>query len=263
MARRSAEALAPGEFRRAGVFDHLGGLGRFVRLVVCDGHISDMAFRALLRGRRSLCHAILNGTRHARLRGGGYGAAMLTGDIFRGTRMDSADSFSTSYNEAREKFQSAVSAARGTLESIPRPSNGPNGEELATDVAWLGPREAARVLVLISGTHGVEGYCGSGAQVDWLRRGEAETLPDDLAVLMIHAINPWGFAWTRRVNETNVDLNRNWVDFSDREALPKNEEYIELADDLCPSEWTADAKRQPRGFYNGERHMDMTLSGRR
>ena len=35
-------------------------------------------------------------------------------------------------------------------------------------------------------------------------------LPDDVAVLMIHLINPWGTAWMRRVNEDNIDLNRNY-----------------------------------------------------
>jgi len=93
---------------------------------------------------------------------------------------------------------------------------------------------------LISGTHGVEGYCGSGAQVDWLRREEFKVLPADTGVLIIHAINPYGFAWTRRVNEDNVDLNRNWVDFS--EPLPPNPSYVELAENLCPSEWTAEAQ---------------------
>jgi hypothetical protein len=29
---------------------------------------------------------------------------------------------------------------------------------------------SADSLVMISGAHGVEGFCGSGAEVDWLRR---------------------------------------------------------------------------------------------
>ena len=154
--------------------------------------------------------------------------------------MIGADSFSSSYSEAREKFQEAVAAARGSAESFKHPCSGPGGEELAVDAAWFGPSDASRVLVLISGTHGVEGYCGSGAQVDWLRRAEFKVLPADTGVLMIHAINPYGFAWTRRVNEDNVDLNRNWVDFS--EPLPPNPGYVELAENLCPSEWTAEAQ---------------------
>jgi len=154
--------------------------------------------------------------------------------------MIGADSFSSSYSEAREKFQEAVAAARGSAESFKHPRSGPGGEELAVDAAWFGPSDASRVLILISGTHGIEGYCGSGAQVDWLRREEFKLLPADTCVLMIHAINPYGFAWTRRVNEDNVDLNRNWVDFS--EPPPPNPGYVELAVNLCPSEWTAEAQ---------------------
>src|SRR5581483_10193540 len=129
------------------------------------------------------------------------------------SRMNSADSFSATYAEAREKFRAAAVEAGGTLEAVSNPNRGPGGETLATDVAWFGPKTAEKVLVTISGTHGAEGFCGSGAQVDWLRRGEASRLPAGVAVAAVHAINPYGFAWLRRVTEENVDLNRNWVDF--------------------------------------------------
>lgn len=158
--------------------------------------------------------------------------------------MNSANSFSASYDEARSRFLAAVNDAGGERECIVHPERGPGGSELATDVAWFGPREAERVLVLISGTHGVEGYCGSGAQADWLRRGELARVPHGTAVLMIHAINPFGFAWNRRVTEDNVDLNRNWVDF-DR-PLPRNLAYDELSDVVCPQRW--DAETQQRSF---------------
>ena len=29
-------------------------------------------------------------------------------------------------------------------------------------------------------------------------------------MFVTHAVNPWGMAWWRRQNESNVDLNRNW-----------------------------------------------------
>jgi hypothetical protein len=150
------------------------------------------------------------------------------------------DTFGRTYLEAREKF---LGAATGLVtESYVNPASGPDGEQLATDVAWFGPPDASNVLLLISGTHGVEGYCGSGAQVDWLRREEFRNLLPDAGALLIHAINPFGFAWTRRVNEDNVDLNRNWIDFT--APLPPNPGYDELADDLVPTEWTEEAQRR-------------------
>jgi hypothetical protein len=96
------------------------------------------------------------------------------------------------------------------------------------------------MLVLISGTHGVEGFCGSGAQVDFLRRGEVAALPGDIGVLMLHAINPHGFAWLRRVTNENIDLNRNWIDFA--QPLPENAGYEALSSAIVPEDWT-DASR--------------------
>jgi len=156
--------------------------------------------------------------------------------------MHSADSFSADYAEARTKFVAAVENAKGERDSYEHPDKGPASQELWTDVAWFGPRDAERVLVTISGTHGVEGYCGSGAQIDWLRRGELERVPKGTAIMMIHAINPYGFAWDRRVTEDNVDLNRNWIDF-DESLRPVNREYAELSELLCPSDWS-DASQQ-------------------
>ncbi|MFX8000695.1 DUF2817 domain-containing protein, partial [Acinetobacter baumannii] len=81
--------------------------------------------------------------------------------------------FSASYAEAREKFLAAATAAGAVLEAYDNPNRGPDGGSLATDTAWLGREDARRVLVLISGTHGVEGFGGSGIQVDWLGRAGA------------------------------------------------------------------------------------------
>jgi hypothetical protein len=151
--------------------------------------------------------------------------------------VNSADSFSPTYREARLKFCDTAKAAGGRLDRMVNPNLGPEGEELSTDLAWFGPADAERVLVMISGTHGVEGFCGSGAQVDWMRRGEHARLPGNVAALLIHAINPYGFAWLRRVTEENVDLNRNWVPFN-AGPLPVNAPYAELREALCPLEWT-------------------------
>jgi len=151
--------------------------------------------------------------------------------------------FSTDYQTARAHFRSATKAIPGAqLESISYPAQGPSGEELTTDIAWLGPADATKVFVSVSGTHGIEGFCGSGAQIDWLERGEAARLPEGAAAMLIHAINPYGFAWRRRVTHENVDLNRNWVDFPAPSA--RSSAYAEIAEFVCPPAWTADARKQ-------------------
>jgi hypothetical protein len=147
--------------------------------------------------------------------------------------------FSQSYPEAREKFLGAARQAGAQLTQHTLNQTGPNGGALTTDVAFIGPEDASAVLVTISGTHGVEGFFGSATQVEWLTRGEASGLKG-LAALHIHAINPYGFAWLRRTNEDNVDINRNWIDFNS--TLPTNDLYDELAADLCPTDWSADTQ---------------------
>jgi hypothetical protein len=51
-------------------------------------------------------------------------------------------------------------------------------------------------------------------------------------VVLVHAVNPWGMAWWRRQNESNVDLNRNWD--RDRVVPPPNDGYPLVHDLLCP-----------------------------
>ncbi|MCK1641308.1 M14 family metallopeptidase [Bradyrhizobium sp. 157] len=143
--------------------------------------------------------------------------------------------FASDYFEARQRFRDYVrKAAVGEAAIYPSPARGPRGRELSTDVAWFGDRRAPKVGILVSATHGVEGYCGSAAQLDWLAERGYERLKSDEAMLLIHALNPYGFAWDRRVTQEGCDLNRNFVDFT--APLPHNAAYDLLADCLVPCE---------------------------
>jgi hypothetical protein len=51
---------------------------------------------------------------------------------------------------------------------------------------------------------------------------------------MVHALNPWGFAYLRRVNEDNVDVNRNLIDHS---SAPENKHYEDLHEALVGPAW--------------------------
>ncbi|MGR8919151.1 MAG: DUF2817 domain-containing protein [Gammaproteobacteria bacterium] len=140
--------------------------------------------------------------------------------------------FSPDYPSARSRFLGAAAAAQGRVVSIRHPDPGPGGERLYLDVAWFGPPDAADVVVVSSGTHGVEGFAGSAIQLGLLSGGVAERLPPGVAMMMIHAINPYGMAHLRRFTEDNVDLNRNFRDHA-RQA-PDNRPYTELAEVLAP-----------------------------
>ncbi len=118
------------------------------------------------------------------------------------------------YRAQRARFLQAAERAGAQLRSWRHPLPGPHGETLHTDVALLGDPAAEKVMLIISGTHGVEGYYGSDSQIAWLETAEARAVPPDCALLLVHLINPWGTAHLRRVNEENIDLNRNFIDFS-------------------------------------------------
>lgn len=134
--------------------------------------------------------------------------------------------FAHDYTAARTLFLKAAEQGGHAVHSIAHPLVGPDGERLATDVLRIGPAQASRCLVLISGMHGPELYCGSGVQSALLGLGLLANLPPDLAVVFVHAINPWGSAHVRRVTENNVDPCRNFMDFS--QALPVNADYDRL-----------------------------------
>ena len=179
--------------------------------------------------------------------------------------MSNIHSFATDYSEAREKFLAAARLADAATDRYDNPTKGPNGESLSTDVAWLGPEDARKVVVTISSTHGVEGYCGSGFQADWLASVGGAGLRAATAALFVHAINPYGFAWTRRVTEEGNDLNRNYVDHG--KPYPANEGYLEVADLLIPSDFSeagvkaADAKLAAYRSKVGDAAYYRAISG--
>jgi ribosomal protein S18 acetylase RimI-like enzyme len=146
---------------------------------------------------------------------------------------DPTQSFSATYAAARSVFLAACANAGGAVTSHRHPLPGPDGAPLFLDAVRFGPAQAPRVLFIAAGTHGIEGYCGSGIQTFLLRGGVAQRLPDGVALVLIHAVNPWGFAWARRVNEDNVDINRNFIDHG--APHPQNPDYDRLYDMLNPT----------------------------
>lgn len=152
-----------------------------------------------------------------------------------GARDVGSSVFSQTYAAARDKLRAAVPIDKQYLCSC----QGPAGELLSTDVVYLGDPNAKNLLVLVSATHGAEGYCGSAAQLLFLQAGRANCLPADTGVLVIHALNSYGFAWDRRVTAEGCDLNRNFVDFS--QPLPANPGYEELAEQFVPSDISPEA----------------------
>ena len=146
--------------------------------------------------------------------------------------------FSETYAEARERFLGGVAAYGIAVESEPHPEHrGATGETLAIDAALLGDPAAPSLFILTSGTHGAEGFCGSACQTmlihDVILRRRIED--KRVAVLLVHAVNPWGFSHLSRTNEDGIDLNRNFMDFG--KPLPENPVYEAAHALLVPDTW--------------------------
>lgn len=152
------------------------------------------------------------------------------------------DTFSRTYAEARGKFLDAAKGAGAALTTYAHPGQGPDGGALATDVARLGESNAPNLFIATSATHGVEGFCGSGCMVGFLEKRLHAELPRGTAMVLVHAINPHGFAHERRVNEDNVDLNRNFVDH----AAPRapNAAYDAIHAMQVPEDWDGPARAE-------------------
>ncbi len=126
--------------------------------------------------------------------------------------------FAESYEQCRIKFRQSAAKIIPLFENVEVSWLSVASEidsDLTMDYCYIpAQKEQKRLLILMSGIHGVEGYVGSAVQQMFL----SEMVPtlnyqdqnhQDLGILIVHAINPYGFKYKRRVSENNVDLNRN------------------------------------------------------
>ena len=142
------------------------------------------------------------------------------------------DRLPLTYAESRARFLRAAVGAGVEPGSRAIAASGPDGARLWIDTVAVGATAPRRALCVLSGVHGVEGFVGSALQCDLLDRLEPAALPEDMAVVLVHAVNPWGMAWSRRQNESNVDLNRNWR--RDEGISSHNDGYDEVHALACP-----------------------------
>jgi len=174
--------------------------------------------------------------------------------------------FSGTYAEARDRFLAAAQARSMAVSRRIHPTaRGAAGEELSIDVAALGDASAPGMLLLLSGTHGVEGFCGSGCQVALLHDAEfvAAALAAGVLVVFLHALNPYGFSHLHRTNEDNVDLNRNFRDFA---SPPQpSAAYAAVHEFIVPATWppTADNEARIATYVArfGEKALQQAITG--
>jgi hypothetical protein len=119
--------------------------------------------------------------------------------------------FPPDYFAARDRFRLAADRLGWDRAAIPIDARGPAGEELTIDVALSSLGGPEPLLVLSSGVHGAEGFFGSAVQIDAMEGWAASGPPVGVRCVLVHAVNPFGFAHVRRFDENNVDPNRNFL----------------------------------------------------
>jgi Protein of unknown function (DUF2817) len=151
--------------------------------------------------------------------------------------MHGASSFSPDYRAARARFRAAASAHGFRLESLAIDPD----DDLTVDVAIGGDDDPARLVVVSSGLHGVEGFLGSAIQAAILEGNPVDwPLPAGSGLILLHALDPFGFDRLRRVDAANIDLNRNF--------LPEGEPFAGSPPTYREIDWLLNPRRPPWRF---------------
>ena len=143
--------------------------------------------------------------------------------------------FPESYDSSRARFLRDVELIRAKwpsshLETHPLK----NFPDLSIDWLWATPRKKETLVIITTAEHGIEGYVGSAMLKIFMDEFAPQLDPETTGLLLVHTINPWGMKNNRKVNESSVDLNRNFVyqDFDEK----INPEYKDLAYLLTPQQ---------------------------
>lgn len=118
--------------------------------------------------------------------------------------------YSADYFEARARFRQATrdaGASHRGLEVVPTTNE---HDALTIDVSFAGDPAATKAIIVSSGVHGVETPLGAAVQLAILEAWKRQP-SRHCSLVLLHAVNPYGFARRRRFNEQNIDLNRNFL----------------------------------------------------
>lgn len=157
--------------------------------------------------------------------------------------INSQSYFKTTYEEAKKDFLSRGLTLHEESKDKDHPSTtflskttykNFDGNDYEMNYLYLPAQEAKSLVIIQSGTHGIEGHAGSGVQnfiIDYLQIKK----PKQTSFLFIHGVNQYGFANNRRVNFNNVDLNRNFH-FEKSEFKSENPGYDQVNHFLNPAD---------------------------
>jgi len=159
------------------------------------------------------------------------------GEIEASTDPSALKYFQNSYVECRAAFRANGEKLKEKFDSVEvfaLPVENRGNDDLTIDFCYIpGQSEKSKLLIISSGIHGIEGFTGSAIQNMLMDQFNNPEIFSGTGILIIHAMNPFGFRNMRRVTENNVDLNRN-CDTDKALFSSENQGYSELKEFLNP-----------------------------
>jgi uncharacterized protein DUF2817 len=147
--------------------------------------------------------------------------------------------FKETYSDSRAEFIKSAVSLKGKyknviLTKIPVPSK--KEKDLTIDCLYIPARKSNKnLIIIVSGTHGIEGFTGSAVERMFMNEIVNDKILENMGIVVIHGMNPYGFKVVRRVTENNVDLNRN-SDVNKKLFETKNTGYVKLNEFLNPAQ---------------------------
>ena len=154
--------------------------------------------------------------------------------------------FYDSYEENREEFRRMSTSLQERFDDVEVDKHIVKSEvdsDLSIDTVYVPAQNKPQKLMIVSsGIHGIEGFTGSAVQRFFVRELIKSEDLDNIGILLIHSVNPYGFKYGRRVSENGVDMNRNF-DVSKTLFDIGNEGYEKIYKFLNPQ------KKAKTGFF--------------
>lgn len=159
---------------------------------------------------------------------------VFTLTLFLGLRLIAADFndyFKNSFEDSEQAFDQAFQTVK-SLQPLAEKHEFTFDQGTIKSIYWPAKNKTDKLLVLFSGTHGIEAFVGSAVQ-RWLVDQAYVQNRENVNILMVHGLNVYGFKNKRRVNEQNIDLNRNFI--ANRSVFESDDSgYKNLYDYLNP-----------------------------
>ncbi|UCE41704.1 MAG: DUF2817 domain-containing protein [Candidatus Aminicenantes bacterium] len=150
---------------------------------------------------------------------------------------EALDYFNKTYEDCRSAFIEKANLLVSQYEEVDVfniPVLSEIDPDLTIDFCYIPAQNISdNLLILSSGVHGIEGFTSSAVQLMVMEEILSPNRLENVGILLIHGVNPYGFKHLRRVTENNIDMNRNCAIDEDLFNI-KNEGYAKLFDMLNP-----------------------------